>query len=668
MEAEDKFTDEDVEELESFFLEHYDEFECPVSDVRLDVITVDNFKIINDREVTFDRQSSVLYGRNSKGKTSLIRAILFNIAGQPEQSDFGMTKLIQKNKSTLNTTGLWTIDDTPYTLERSLRQSGRGGGLSGADEPYLSEGHDMSSKPSISGKYTDPSEVLRKFGLLELRTRHHDPFEVLALCFLMAEDFTRFLGRGHSDLIDLLFGINITTVVTAAENQINDLELSDVEKRSAQQLRKYQGERERLETKISEVTQRRESILEELKEKQDRLESLDNVLSGESKLEELRRRRSELRSREADLKVERSETIDELARVRRLIERHEDTEIREDLSTIADELRNFMTVPDRCPICTNPVDSEQRERLVHQQLCPLCAKEMPPDRYRHEVEHLERDSVTDGSVQNSQDHVSDLRNQENELVLEKQRLERHLETTSNELQQLTAQIQENNLTDLAAEQETLQREVRMLRDGAVELGVEADTLEAEIRDAKRNIKANEILMAQGKAKDNRRQTFKRFKNLIEKARSVERQELKESLASQMESLFKHFEHGTLETAHEVRFKPGDSYHFEIATEDMTLDSSIPDESNAEINLHALLFHTAVLKHMSKAAVSLPLRMFVIDSPFANEVDKQNAQDISHFLSVLPEILPSYQIIIASAETEAFNPENYRNNFQLLVFS
>jgi hypothetical protein len=132
-------------------------------------------------------------------------------------------------------------------------------------------------------------------------------------------------------------------------------------------------------------------------------------------------------------------------------------------------------------------------------------------------------------------------------------------------------------------------------------------------------------------------------------------------------LFDHFEEGSLKNAHNVEFKSGGSYHFEIKTTDQVLDSYIADESTAEINLHALLFHTAVLKLLSESINSPPLRLFVIDSPFDNEVDEQNANDISNYLSHLPEILPEYQIVIASADTDTFNPTEYEDSFEMKEF-
>lgn len=79
-------------------------------------------------------------------------------------------------------------------------------------------------------------------------------------------------------------------------------------------------------------------------------------------------------------------------------------------------------------------------------------------------------------------------------------------------------------------------------------------------------------------------------------------------------------------------------------------------------LHALLFHVAVLKELSKSNRNLPFRLLVIDSAFTNEQDMWNKRDLANFLSQLPEILSDYQIVISMAELDIDNTlfeRNYR---------
>jgi len=667
IDKEDKFSDQQKSDLKEFFLQHYETLSYNESDVRLGEFTTEHFRsIANSRSVDFENGNLVLHGANSMGKTSFIKAILFNIAGIPDSNDYGMTNLVHSDYSTLSTTGFWTIDDSEYTLERNLRKSGPGGGLSGDDEPFLSEGHNTGS--SISAKYTSPSKVLEKFGLDELNTLGHNPYEILSLFFLMSEDFTRFLGSKNSDLIDLLFNINTSTVVSAANKRIEALELVPAEEKSVQRLRRYENELNKLISEKGGVESKHENALNELKESQEQLNSIKSTLSGSSEIEGLRSRRNELKAKLADLKSQLNETQESISKKNRLIERYEDTELLDDLQGIGDELRNFMTIPDHCPICTNTVDNEQRERLLHEQLCPLCAKEMPEKRYRKEIENEKSESITEQGTDRYADEVESLRSERDQLLSEKQQLEYRIGATEKNLQEIEQRIENNDFTDLADERDKLERDVRELRDQAVELEVRKDSLQDEIERAEYEIRANEHLKDIAESKEKSEKSFERFKKIVKQASKKRRNKIKEQLVDEMNSLLECFEQGTLSDAYNIKFKTGSSYHYEIETQNGTFDSSKPDESSAEINLHAILLHTAILRRLNKSVNPHPIHMFVIDSPYANEVDRRNAYDITNFLSKLPSLLPGYQIIITSADTEHFEQSQFEDNYQLAEFN
>ena len=667
IDQENKFSEEEKEEFKEFIREYYSELHFQTEDIRLDRLSVENFRTIDKAEVEFDRADTILYGRNSKGKTSLIKALLYNIAGLPENSsNFDMTKLVKTDKTASSTTGFWTIDDSPKTLERNLRQSGQGNSLSGDDEPYLSEGHTQGG--TISAEFTDPSRVLETFGLQSLKQRGHDPYSVLSLFFLMSEDFTRFLGETHSELIDLLFGINITTVISAIENKIDELELEDIENEAAQRRRQYSDQEEDIREDLLSVESQLETELDELKQKEDQLNNFKEALEGENQLNELRSQRNDQKGRLADLKTERSEVVEELASVRRTIERYQDTELVDDMSGIADELRNFMTIPDRCPICTNEIDTDQREAMLHEHACPLCRKEMPDDRYRTEVEYAEPEEATESDSTHHEESLDEYREEERRLVAKRERLDNQIESLEAGIKELTRDIEENDLSDLADKKDELQREVRDLRDKTVERQVKLDTLSQQLTRVTYERKAYEHLVDIANEKNSRREAFVRLKGIVEQARRNRREKIKSRIGEEIQGLFDHFTQGTLRDAHNIKFKSGGSYHFEITTSTDVLDSSVADESTAEINLHALLFHTAILKLRSQSIEGPPLKLFVIDSPFANEVDERNASDIADFISALPEILPDYQVILASADTGDFNPEQYTDSYNLVEFS
>ncbi|WP_157687682.1 AAA family ATPase [Haloplanus rallus] len=671
----DDFAAEDIDALREFFLEHFDEIEFSTEDVRLASFSVRNFKAISRTElVDFPERATYLYGPNSKGKTSLVRAIQFNIAGIPrgDEDAFGMRKLVHDRAERLSTTGFWRFDDAPFTVERNLVQSGPGERRTEFDKPFLREGF-IEESDSVIERMEDPEQrigdeqlspdaLLEYFGLLELKQRGHTPFNVLSLFFLMGEDFKRFFGK-NSQLIDLIFGINVSSVVEAIDAKISDLELAEEEANAQGNLTRFQQQKETLGEEIEERRSERERKIDQLTQLQDRLESINDILSGEDKVQELQNRLDELRGRRADLKVQLEETVDELGQIKRLIERHDSTELHQDLSGIADDLRDLMTVPDSCPICTHEVDSEQRSRLVNDGDCPLCGKEMPDDRMRVELDHHVPDSLTDGNVSPEED-IQEYREQRRELEGEREHLQRRIEDIEEEMESVRQRLEDSEARQLTEEKSTVRERIDQLRKEIFEKESEIEQLQDELDRVEYEIKAQRRLIPIAKAKQTEREIFQRFRPIVEQQREKRRQELKRQLENEISQLLDVFEAGTFADAHTPSFEEGDSYHFTLQTPEGELRSRRPEPSTAETNIHAFLFHTALLRQLSSSINSLPLRMFVIDSPFTNEIDGDNEEDITRFLTHLPELLPNYQIIVLSADTEGFDAGTFHDAYDM----
>ncbi|OYR73033.1 hypothetical protein DJ78_01160 [Halorubrum ezzemoulense] len=293
---------------------------------------------------------------------------------------------------------------------------------------------------------------------------------------------------------------------------------------------------------------------------------------------------------------------------------------------------------------------------------------MPDDRYRTEVEYADPEEATEEGSTHHEESLDEYREDERKLVAKRERLDNKIESLEEGIEELTQDIEQSDLSDLAEKRDELQREVRDLRDETVELQIREDTLSQQLTRVTYERKAYEHFVDIAKEKNSRREAFKRLKGIVEGARTRRREKIKSRIGEEIQSLFDYFTQGTLRDAHNIEFKSGGSYHFEITTSTDMLDSSVADESTAEINLHALLFHTAILKLLSQSIEAPPLKLFVIDSPFANEVDERNASDIVNFISALPEVLPDYQVILASADTGDFNPEQYADSFNLVEFS
>lgn len=674
----DDFSPEDIENLCEFFFEHFDEIQFHNEDIRLNSMSVRNFKAIGRTEfLQFDTRATYLYGPNSQGKTSLVRAVQFNIAGIPEGDEdaFGMRKLVYDQADSLSTTGFWYFDGSPFTVERNLVQSGRGERRTEYNEPFLREGF-IDESDSFIERLEDPGrhigeekvtsdEMLKNFGLYELQERGHPPFNVLSLFFLMGEDFKRFLGSS-SQLIDLLFGINVTEVVDAIEDRIADLELREEEEYAETNLERFKEEKESIQNEIAELGNVRERDLNRLVQLQDRLESINNLLSGENEVKKLENRLDELRGRRADLKVRLEETVDELGQVKRLIERYDSTELHQDLSGIADDLRNLMTVPDKCPICTNDVDSDQRSRLVNDGCCPLCAKEMPEDRMRVEFEHQSPGTLTEDRYSLEED-VQEFQEQKRGLEGEKEFLQSQIEDIEEEIESVSQRLEGSESKQITEEKSAIREEIDQLRKDIFEKESQIKDLEDNLERIEYEIAAQRHLIPIAKEQESKRKVFERFRPIVEEERKKRREELKSNLEEEISQLLEVFEHGTFSDAHNPSFEEGDSYHFTLQTSETELNSRMPEPSTAEINIHAFLFHTAILRKLSSSINSLPLRVFVIDSPFTNEIDEDNEKDITNFLLNLPELLPNYQIIISSADTEGFESSRYAEFYSMKLY-
>jgi len=656
------FSQEDVEECEALLDAHYEEISFPDSEVRLDTIEAEHFQILDEESISFNGRSSILHGLNSTGKTSLLTAIQFNLLGIPdtydEREQYGMTDLIQEDTQTLRTDGTWHVGDTSYLIQRFLERQGRGGAYARYDEPRVTE------TPVDEGIRYDrrdmQSDVSQLAGFQPLERRGFNRFGIASLFFVMSKDFRLFMDwHQQSDMIDLLFGLNLTQVISGIDAKIEEeYKIESEDEQVPQELANFKSEKQDLEESLANLRQEEEQVQTRLSDKRDQLESVERVLDGENRLQELESRKSELQNRLFDLKQERQEVQNEARQTQIDITRYQDADLRDDLSSVADELRNLMTVPDRCPVCTQDVDREQRERLVEDHQCPLCSKEMPEDRIRVEREHQVPRSVA--SVERERrEELAELEKQLDELVDREEVLTERIDNLEAELDTVKAQIEASDLTEYVEQQEELQREVQDLRDEAVDLEVAIESRERRLKEINDLIQELEAEHEELKANREKQKMLTRFKRIVRDVRDLQREEVKDQLEEEMNELLSYFTDGLFGPATYVEFTDGSNYHFTVYTGDgRRFKSHISDQNTAEVVLHTLLFHTALLKRLAQMDDSLPFRLFVIDAPFANEMDVGNAPDITSFLAQLPEILDDYQVLVSAAETESFDVDAY----------
>jgi DNA repair exonuclease SbcCD ATPase subunit len=404
---------------------------------------------------------------------------------------------------------------------------------------------------------------------------------------------------------------------------------------------------ERLQKLESELDQTKNKIADKL----ENLESLKQGADTEERLNELRSHLSSLKSKRAELKSERAETVSELAEKRRLIERYKDQELIGDLDDVASELRDLMSVPDRCPVCMNDVDEDQRRNLTEHHHCPLCAKEMPEDRIRSEKEYQAPDSVSERR-KHQQEEISELRDEEQDLEMEVESLESRISTTEEDITEVEEQIREDNLEKIVRRREQLEDEIRQLRREAVSMEVEIESIEQDTDNLIKEIEAQEHLKQIRADRKEKISYLERLSGLVDKERKNQRKKLQSQLSERMETIVDTLNKGAFSDATAVSFDSPDNYHFTVHTPSRKYKTSQADKESAEATLYSLIFHSGVLKHLSEVAPnSIPIRFFIVDSPFSNDMDPGNLEDVTSLISHLPEYLEDYQTLVTMAKPE-----------------
>ncbi|ELZ18337.1 chromosome segregation protein [Natrinema thermotolerans DSM 11552] len=665
-----KFTEEDKEECRQLLVNHYKDVSLDEGLLRLERASVQNFETVEKREIPIRDEGTVLYGRNGTGKTSFIEALEYNLIGLPDSdkksSEFELTNLIQNGKSSAHTNTYWNVNGDRYKIYRTLQKEGNS--ITGYPRVTKSpdEGGEEEDRRDSQAKVSNLLGIQPLEG--RLSERRWDLYRIMGLFFITSKDWRLFMDWNKaSDMLDILFRVNLTNVIKASENRIEEkYSVSEEARQASMYVEDRKSELKQARRELADLENERDRISSRLTDKQDQLESVRRVLREETEegvdTDELQSQKSSLESREADLQRQLTDKVNELAKVRRLINRYEDTDLKEDMDVVGDKVRNMMSVPEKCPICTNKVESEDRARLLEDHRCPLCAKDMPEERVRVEKEYQAEESIT-AIQEKQQERLEDLEDQREDIQFEIESLEERIESTNEQIEQLEETLEEGEVADLIEEREELDREVLELKEDLNTIQAQIKTKKDRTEELEEEVDELETLYEEYEQNNRKREMLSSFTTIVQRKRDEEQRKLKNRLADVMLDLTKYFTDGTFADVENVVFKDKGKYSYEVYLSDGTvLSSKDPQGSTSEVVLHALLFHTAVLKELSLSDRNLPLRLFVIDSAFGKEQDKYNTRAIANFLSELPNILDEYQIIVSMAEigidTSPFE-QNYR---------
>jgi DNA repair exonuclease SbcCD ATPase subunit len=656
---------DDIEECRRLLEENYRDLEFPVDRVTLRRIRAQNFRNLDDRTVRFDDEDTVLYGPNDQGKTAVLEAARFNLFGRQRKQRITLTDPIQDEKESLETTGNWSVDADHYLLHRVMDRDGRG--YSGDDRPKLNMEPSSEDDIPFQARNTQ-QDVSEAFGIWPVESREFGRYNIFSLFCLMAPDYKAFLRwQDKEDLLDLLFGINLAAPINQSKKRRNEVyELTENEETAAEDLATAQSRETELQERVEELQVSKEETETTLADRRAELRSINKTLDQDNELERLESEKRRLQRQIDKLESEKRETRGDLRETRLGIERYEEMEMGEELHSTAQDLQQMMNVPDRCPICTNPVDDGQRRRLLNDGDCPLCRKEMPEDRIEEGTEQDARESIMEQD--RMEEKLEELRSQERELEGELQLVDSRIEGHQNQLDTVESQMAESDVKQLADRRDELESEISELEREATSIRVEINAKQDELQDVRDRIDELEEAYESRSEKVQKQQALQTFERVVRRHIEEERTDLKNALRDEMNALLSYFEYGRFADARSVEFQPRGGYDFTVVINDGdNVPSDRHNEYSNEGKIVALLFHTAVLKLLAEQSSTLPIRMFIFDSPFFEIPDTGNAPDIANFLLALPEELPEYQVILTVTDSALSDRDDLGGVYQIKDF-
>jgi len=518
------------------------------------------------------------------------------------------------------------------------------------------------------GSPNTQEEVSRELGLWPVESKQLGKYNTFSLFCLMPGNFKIFLKWQDLDkYIDMLFGINLASVTTeSARYRADELELSSEEKTASEDFANVDSRISTLKNGLSNLRVEKESVEAKLGDRKSEFRRIRGLLEDKDELESLESQETEIKRQINKLQDKRQDYFSQLRTVEQRINRYREMDMGQHLHEPSQELQKFMSVPDRCPICTREVNDDQRRRLLNDGDCPLCEKSVPADR------------IEIGTERDVEEKIVDQKRREEILEEEQERrqridgeidlLESRIEDYEEELQNVRSQIQQSDEKELLERRNELESRVDDLEQKATNLQIEINAKTKELDDLEDRYDELEEVYESRKAKVEKKSSLKTFEKVIRNQINRERQGIRDELKSTMKELLNIFEEGTLASAFDVDFDPDGGYGFTIRVRDGDdIPSDRPNENSNEGKLTGLLFHTAVLKQLTEHGDTLPLRLFIIDSPYSESPDTRNTPDITNFLRSLPDILDEYQLILGIADTSMSEREDFDKEYKIVDF-
>jgi DNA sulfur modification protein DndD len=649
----DGYEDEFIDLLDA----KYRDLEFDDEPVRLTRVQIEGFKAITELDVTVPDRATILHGRNSKGKSSFIEATRFNLFGRDDDNPL-ITNPINRNYDKLKTDGYWRKADRNYLVHREME---RKQGFEGHRKPNVIENPE-DSKHSEAEQRTQ-SEVDDLIGITPLYEQGFNRFKVFSLFSIISGDLRSFFQwDGSTDLIDMLFGIKLTNVNRAIAKELEECKLEGEEQEAKTRLLEFKQRAVRINDETHELRLEQNQVEDQLSDKVERREELSRILD-KSEVDSALSEKIDLKDEISDLQSRLQNKEDEFLNVKQEISKLKDETATEEIAPALQEVQQLISLPNRCPICTRDVDPEKQEEFNEHGDCPLCGKEVPDDRYETVSEVDEQGELVE--QEKRQEELEELESRQRTIEGEIEFLEEELEEKRDQLETFEERERQSGFTEYKREKEKLEEEIEDLRDKNTSIELSIDSKKEKLHGVARKVWEWSQIDKVRQRKEQRTDALESFEGIIVEERKDARRRLKNRFEERMESLLSIFTRGTFEEATGVRFSRDDSYDYTIYRADNTQKTpGLLGQTDAELLLHMLLFHTTILAELEEERDTVPLKLLLIDSPYGNGPDDENAADVTDFLLELPEILESYQLIVAMADSNLTGRDKLEDSYGL----
>lgn len=626
----------------------YGELDFPQGRVDLGRIEIKGYKGISKLDYQFSNQATIFQGRNSRGKSSLIKAIRFNALGRKDGNNALVTKPIKNEAAALVTHGYWRKNSSVSKVTRKMENEQ---GYTGYDEPNIVENHNETAEgeDGISERQTQ-SEVDDLLGITPLYREGVDRFNAFSLFTVIDGDLTRFYGSDDTaDIIEFLFGIRLTKLRRAVQREIEEVKPDEQKDNAWSKRHQFKNQAEDIAEKIALLQDQENQVESELHERESERENIVQLLDNKDEVNNYLTTKIKIKDEITDLQAKEERLDEQFKKVKQEISKLENETVTEDIAPALQEMQQYLAIPDHCPVCTSEISDDKKKKFHTENSCPLCDEHVPSERRETVSEVDQQGEILE--QEKRQQELEELDHKRRELKGELNHLREKINNKKERIKEIEEEQQkQSSYQEYKRQKEELEEEISELAD---ELGYLNEQILSK-RDRLHNVAIQhwewQQILEENKKREQERKALEAFESIIEDERRSARDDLKTNLRKRMESFLDIFNEGTFGDANGVRMKDGRSYNFTVVSQKgIEHDPNLLDEANAELTLHMLLFHTAVLSLLQEQADTIPFRVFLIDSPYGNGQDSRNIRDITNFLKEIPNILTDYQIVGTMAD-------------------